>query len=255
MEASSLFWYVFWAGIGGLLVFIGIVAEEVADKHWYKNQESHKCWNRVRFAGIWFGVVLGVLIEVIVAAVTACNEWRNEPLNLPVSTVEVDAQIAVASPFWLQPRPISMEDTSLDLTGKDIHTNLAFFYLVPRYYPQEWGLNGFQNGKSNSIAVEINFEQIGASPIAMLDAFNGRPHPRNPTVKEVLSEIKAMLFYVDFIPTNCSIVGGQAILKVNGFTKEFKIPEQGAETNCGIVYMNPNWHPDPGLYFFATNAP
>jgi hypothetical protein len=58
-----------------------------------------------------------------------------------------------------------------------------------------------------------------------------------------------MQIYVDLIPRNARIVGGQVDLKINEFSKEFVIPPQS--TDATFSAANPN---DRGIYIFATNT-
>ena len=92
MTSGSFFWTVLSAAIGGLIVFFGLVLEQLAEKSWYASVRASKFWKSTKVAGEWL-VLIGVGIEVMVAAVTAANEWGSDPLKKPIASASASASI------------------------------------------------------------------------------------------------------------------------------------------------------------------
>jgi hypothetical protein len=246
------------ASVGGVVVFWGLWIEKRADE---RLEAMHKEPFRVRIIKRlenfgWWVLMAGIAAEIITAftfsARDVYEEWENSPRNQPVSTVEAMAEIAIESPLFPQPRPVPFEDSSLELTGTNIGSGLSFFTLTLRSYPRVIGMNGFQYGKSNAIAVGMEFQEYGTAPVMWLDASNNIINLARPVVSDVLDEVKTMYFYIDFISTNSEILGGQTILRVNGFQKTFRIPKQN---RIPWATTFPAQTDGNGIGFFATNEP
>ncbi|HUA68052.1 MAG TPA: hypothetical protein VMA13_05845 [Candidatus Saccharimonadales bacterium] len=94
MTTVSLFWFVIFAGLGGVVVFIGLLMEKLAEKKKYENISHFRRSKLVREMGERM-VIGGIVIEVAVAAFFAALDWGNEPLNRPIETVSAYARILV----------------------------------------------------------------------------------------------------------------------------------------------------------------
>jgi hypothetical protein len=147
--------------------------------------------------------------------------------------------------------PASLENTYLDLMGTNIYNYSANFgqpfHLVPRTFPREFDHRPFgQNKAFKSFAIELEQYPV---PLFEYENWTNFVKPPKPTVREALAEVHTTQIYVDFIPKNARIIGGHVYLKVNGFAKEFMIPEQNTDTNYST------WNPNAaGVFIFATNA-
>ncbi len=95
MATQSYFGEIILAGIGGLLVVIGLLMEHFGDRDWYEFKHlSEKLSKSVKWIGEWF-VIIGVGIEVVVACFTAASEWQNRPSNKPISSISAQIEFIV----------------------------------------------------------------------------------------------------------------------------------------------------------------
>lgn len=78
METQSYFGEIVVAGIGGLVVVIGLLMEHFGDRDWYEYKHLPEVRSKsVRYIGEWL-VIIGVLVEVVVACKTANDEWLSK---------------------------------------------------------------------------------------------------------------------------------------------------------------------------------
>src|SRR5665213_933756 len=110
MMAQSYFGEIVSAGIGGIVVVVGLLAEHFCDQDWYE----YKCLpetrrKSVKYTGEWF-VIIGVSIEVIVGIGAAIDAWQNDPLNEPISLISAVVRFNVASDGKMHPSSITNEN-------------------------------------------------------------------------------------------------------------------------------------------------
>jgi uncharacterized membrane protein YidH (DUF202 family) len=90
----------FWATIGGIVVFIGLLLEKFAD--WMNDRflgGEHKPHKILELIG-WCVLMFGIFIEVAVAGWSANDAWqtrqmtiRNAPENLPIKSIRAEVNL------------------------------------------------------------------------------------------------------------------------------------------------------------------
>jgi hypothetical protein len=124
------------AGFGGIVVFWGLWIEkragEVLEKM-HKESQRVQTIKRVENVGWWI-LMAGILAEIVTACALATrdvyDEWKNNPLNQPATTVEAVATVEVRGDPPIQNFEF-INGTYMDLwaTGHDVV--LPVFNLVP----------------------------------------------------------------------------------------------------------------------------
>jgi hypothetical protein len=83
MTTGSIFWFVFFAASGGVLVLIGLLMERLSEKDPYKNlSDFRRCKSR-KVWGEWW-VMAGIVVEIAVGIFSAIDAWETNPLNRPI---------------------------------------------------------------------------------------------------------------------------------------------------------------------------
>lgn len=105
MIPQSYFGEIILAGVGGLLVVIGLLMEHFGDRDWYEYKRLPETRSKsLQFIGVWF-VIIGVGVEVVVACITAKSEWQNRPSNRPITSISAVATFRIKGDFSPPPLP------------------------------------------------------------------------------------------------------------------------------------------------------
>lgn len=120
------------AGIGGLIVFVGLLLEKISARDWYRSQSSRKWWTRIGTAG-WCILMIGIALEIGAAVKFAVkddiskkeirkNAEKNDPLNQPITTLTAFANLELTDLRTIVPDPrsptLSIWDSSTATNGK-----------------------------------------------------------------------------------------------------------------------------------------
>jgi hypothetical protein len=223
MEGSSLFWYVFWAGIGGVLVLVGIVVEELSDKPWYKSQESQKRWKRAKALAIWLGVTGGIFIEVIVAGATAYKEWTNSPQNNPPLTVAADAVLEINTPSIKEPT----STTGFRIVSDGSNMSSGGFASMNFFEGSRTLALVLSSDSCDVIQKGTNFDCVIGFRGSPLNLEIKHIAESKQTVGELVSTINDFELLPFCFTNNVKILGGTVNLILNGYVvKTLPIPPQ-----------------------------
>ena len=197
--------------------------------------------------------MLGIVAEVITAALLTIREERNEyktnPLNQPISTVEAIAEVDIAETDTnaLQPDFACLTDSHLSLMGSNIYQD-CYFSLIPRSLPLKFIHRRFSDYKVDYTGFAFDFMENPVLPFEP-DKISTVIQPTTMTLGDALQKVKALQMYFNFIPKNEHILGRDVTLKINGRIMMFKIAEQNTDTNLST------WNPiAPGIFLYATNS-
>lgn len=235
---GSYFWFVAAACVGGIIVFVGILLEVLADKQWFKNVRDLRFWQSAKLWGERI-VLFGILIEVFAAGFAAKDEWqtrqeaiKNSPLNQPVSDVFLIANFMLKTNSFFVPNSI----------GLDMGTSA---FLMENKTPFTISLGSFGLLVSAGGEMSTQSDSSGSHPRLTIKFIpinitgpiqNGVViRTRSPlTVGDVARRIRVIRFSSNLFQTNSEIIGDSAQLFVNG--KDigvFKISPQKAQFDAG----------------------
>jgi hypothetical protein len=212
MATQSLFWTVIFAGAGGVLVFFGLVLEQLSETKLFENIAWFRAWKRIKFWGE-LAVLTGVFIEVIVAGVTAIQEWQNNPMSGNVSEMSAFVYVEVKA----QPPPAHVGFIGgnvgmmllCDDTPNCANGVISHGLMFPLY------ADNFNSGPAARTNASVNpywsyslqFHSEGTAAFVVSKV--GIP------VKQI-NNVKVLRMNLNFLPTNSEIVNGIAELVVNG---------------------------------------
>ncbi|HSY43652.1 MAG TPA: hypothetical protein VK811_07045 [Candidatus Acidoferrum sp.] len=228
MVGNSLFWYVVFAGSGGVLVFVGLLAEQLAEKKWFKNIKSFRRWKYVKAFGEWL-VIGGVFIEIAVAGVSAVNEFEDDPRNQTISSASAFVDLIITeNPRGRFPQPSSDSAESgwwavlYFWTG----TNSSNSILALKTSGQEiswWNMGSESNREWRLLLHE--------DPLNFLTSESDR----NKTLVKQFDDVKALTLSMPFA-TNMVVQTGSVVLTVNDLKWSFEIPKQKPKWNIITMY-------------------
>jgi hypothetical protein len=224
----------FWATIGGICVFIGLMLEKFAE--WMDDRflgGSHKPHKTLESAG-WCILMLGIFVEITVAFWSANDAWqtrqmaiKNDPLNQPIAVLTANAflieqgtnrtkidpglplggAVFVKLHFRCSKRP---ESGSAVL----ICTSCVTYPMTTNSPPTL--------DNNDGICWRLQFSSTG------LEHFGGVIPPKS-TVRDA-SGWDEIEFDAPFLPPNTEIWGGNITLSVNSSANlVFEIPPQRVE--------------------------
>lgn len=220
MTIGSIFWFVFFACVGGIFVLIGLLMEQFSEKKWHKNINDFRGCKRRKFWGEWL-VITGILVEIIVAGWSAKEELLNNPERRPLNSLQATAMLEVnvsnsitwvgstnALPYGTNAYPYGIASCDLgrfsDWKIKPRIRLVASSYNKPIGDPNQFALDFFMPARTNSSGGHP--EEISAKDAEAWDAI----------------EIE-----VPYLPTNTEITGGYVAVSINGsLPNEFVIPKQ-----------------------------
>lgn len=278
--ASSLFWTAFWAGIGGLLVLLGLCLEKKADKKIYRNVSDLRRQKSISEFG-WGILIAGIVVEIVTACVAAVsgniemkqikiNEANNDPLNQPVSDVSAVVRIKLAGTNFIE---LSSRDSSW-IADLNIWQDEAWISeQFKKKTPITIGLNefgSFMAGKDDVSRVDYSHmfasqkngymereiahgyilhfhtdESDGLVPF--VPVFRTTPIK----VRSIIDGVKSLRINADFIPNDAELLGGDAEILINGNIRmDFDIlPQKAFPPPIGLGRVG-----NPGFTMIATNA-
>jgi hypothetical protein len=240
-----MFRFVVTVGSGAVLVLVGLLMEQAAEKSAFKNVKQFRRCKSVKLFGELF-VIFGVLLEVIVAGFSAKDEWLANPLNQPISDISARVMIEV-------------EGTNFDEIDPKRHfrPNVEWVSMMGLVYSGEQPTNGTALGSALLVSSSYIPMLSGAptpSHRAYALRFEALFEPGNKERAGKAGDINRIEFLriaALFLPTNSEILGGNVTLVINADVKrEYKIPPQKK--------FNPKLNPfdnlGQGVVLIATNT-
>lgn len=228
MTSGSLFWTIVIAAIGGALVFVGLLLEQMAEKSWYENARDLKFSRRAKFTGEWL-VIIGVGVEVVVGCNSAIIEWKNDPQKKPIASASAMARII----FKLENKPRSPLDSFFKPSENDtVGWNAGVTF--------ESGSNTLLSLRTTSdvstwnMGSEIEREcriLFKENPLDFLETESDR----NKILVKQFNDVDSVILYVSELQTNTEVVSGNVYLTVNNLKWSFAIPPQ--KTKWGLITM------------------
>jgi hypothetical protein len=228
--SASLFWVSFWACVGGIIVFIGLAMEKIAEwKEKIYSPPFFKPWNWLDVWG-WRLLMLGIAVEIFVSGNAAKHDWEtrqiainNDPQNETVNDVSCDLMLFV-KPFDENKAPkISQTDANIgglifaDLLECDnVCDNCDLLgygsFLSASTYSKEWG----------GIHVVLHWNR---GPFSTID-HSKYPFPETK-VKDLMDLANVLVVRSAFLPTNAVITSCTATVTINSsFRKHFEFSNE-----------------------------
>jgi hypothetical protein len=117
------------ATLGGIIVFVGLLMEKIAER---KNDKYSppffKPSKRLGESG-WYVLMVGIFAEIVIAGVTAIDDWhtrqmaiKNAPENLPIKSMVAEVNLVISetnAPSSDDDQGSALFDGHLDLMNKD----------------------------------------------------------------------------------------------------------------------------------------
>jgi hypothetical protein len=223
----------FWAVVGGFIVFGGLAIEKFAD--WLNERflaPPLKPHSNLEFIG-WCILMFGIAIEIGVAGWSANDAWqtrqmaiKNDPLNQPIAS-------ATARVFLIE--------SGTNTTGFNPNMpNFTFagfvrLYLVSSKQPTNGirlicktfnnfigGNGGYSSGPNNYWELEYGQD---VNPVSEY-GFGPLPNVR------AANACDEVFLSAPFIPPNTEVLGGHVTVTINSVVREFEIPPQTILTSA-----------------------
>jgi hypothetical protein len=239
MGANSLFWYVAFAGSGAVLVFVGLLAEQLAEKAWFKNVKWFRRWKIIKTAGEW-AVIGGVFVEIGVAVISAIDEWENNPRNQLISNISAIADI--------------------ELKGQDTNEIDPHAHIFPKGGMAWIAMISLFDSNTNSVALypgllvsdEFNRVPSWTTERGWNTVYSLRFQLESSGLagtRKLVSEMKRVkIVRIDalFLSPHCSVTWGHVVISANDVQESFEV--------CPQNHPNPDFT-GSGISVFATNRP
>ncbi|HZF00718.1 MAG TPA: hypothetical protein VE344_02370 [Methylomirabilota bacterium] len=237
------FWILFWATIGAIIVFVGLVLEKFADWLNEKFLGGYKPHKTLETFG-WFLLMFGIYIEIVDAGWSANDAWQTRqmanPWNGPISEISARAFISVKDdstpdlPTQGSPRIASLALCQNDVEAKFDATHFGFLD-ADKFVRSGSVLIGNDTVRKRGYSLIFNSEGN-----LVMDSGTGIPIKEIENVKVVRMDLK-------FLAKDSEILGGKVQVVVNGkILGNFQILPQ-IDTNV--------WsEADPLYVVFATNG-
>ena len=256
----------FWAMIGGIAVFIGLLLEKFAE--WMDKRflgGTHKPHKTLESIG-WCILMFGIFIEVVVAGWSANDAWqtrqmaiKNDPRNAIVSDLTADVSIDLRGNNAEWPLYGSRRVADLWLIGTNWHIGLSFLSNFATMESDSFVSDVWADSKSQETSkhyhLRFHTDDMGVdeSTKFFVKASPGVTVPM-PTVRDIIDRVPALLIDAKFIPHDADVTGGAVIFHINGsIPKYFEIfpqkafpPPRGLGTNINTL--------DSGFTLLATNS-
>lgn len=222
MMPQSYFGEIVLAGIGGIVVVVGLLAEHFCDAGWYE----YKCLpearrKSVKYIGELF-VIIGVGIEVFVGIHAAKDAWKNNPLKNPIANASATVRFLVkiksydAPYFPTEPDDIvGWKSQIMFFTG----TNANSTNLVLQMTAFQNDAVVFNRGLPPQRLYQLQFH---TDPL--IDFSNSSGNKNRPA--EILNDVASFILAMPQLETNAEILSGSVIFVSNGKTWTFEIPAQ-----------------------------
>jgi hypothetical protein len=255
----------FWATIGGIAVFIGLLLEKFAE--WMDDRflgGTHKPHKTLESVG-WCILMLGIFVEIAVAAWSANDAWqtrqmaiKSDPLNRPIS--EISATVSIRMKYFTNelPRWRSSAVAWLTFPGTNFHELHGFLQQFELLQSEDFATEISVNAKTHETSkryilhfhvndlAESRFHDIVVhpSPGVLVPA---------PTPKDVINRVPVVQIDAKFIPHDAEVAGGSVTLLMNGnIPRYFEIlPQKAFPPPIGLGTNTD----DCGFTMLATNSP
>ena len=215
-SSGETFWVLFWATIGGILVFLGLIVEKVAE--WMnagflaQPSEPHKKLENVG----WYILMIGILLEIVVGGTTAINDWqtaiKNDPDNSAIATVSAQVLLIEKGTNRVSRDPLGFGQTSLTIGPSE-----QVGYWRPDM-PPNLTCSKCEGIPRNDAAGENEEWILNFSQNIVFPTLNG---PVKTAAKWDAIKLQA-----SFLPDDAVILGGTVRLTINSESKDFGIPLQ-----------------------------
>jgi hypothetical protein len=253
--SSSLlaeFWVSFVAMLGGIVVFVGLLLEKIAERGNDKHSPPFlKPYNRIGECG-WKILMAGIVIEIAVAGISAKVDLetrqmaiKNDPLNQPITSMSASIKLwtTVATSTNRTGRPPAFpfpkKTRSLDVDGSTV--------TLDCFTP--WLKNGKYVSFSHFSLVADDFAIVPTESMqgaVVLIQFHPRPAKRIEETAAgfggekvgVVNEINRFDLYVSWTLKDGIIYGGTLTLVANSTSRDFLIPPQKFSDRITIVASN-----------------
>jgi hypothetical protein len=218
----SVFWPVFVASIGGIIVLTGVFLEVMSEKHSFKNIRSFRRWETAKCWGEWM-VVFGILLEVTDGGMTAANQWINDPMKRPIALASARVSMIVKTrsnmvPLFINPEQIRAGIyIGLSFCRDSVSNNLLSLEAVPTHDLTSWRM-----GTTNQQDVIMRFNEGDT----MLDLMDDKWSKRSATTVRQIAEANVVILHLPDMETNAEVLSGVVVLNVNDSTWRFEIPRQ-----------------------------
>jgi hypothetical protein len=237
MTTNSLFWFVVYAGLGGLFVFVGLLMEKFWEKKWHSNISDFRRSKTIREIGEWI-VIGGIVAEIIVAVSFAKVDWENDPLNRPIRDMAAVVSIKVKGGNY-------KELDTKSMTGGKMSWVALLKMFGANDQPLNVGVDTLFSDNFSTLYVQHSLNSDRVYSLRFAAEMIGS-NPKEKPAKEI-NKIDKIGMEAFFLPPSVEILGGDVELIVNSdIRKTFKI----------IPQKNRNKNETFGKYFFliiATN--
>jgi hypothetical protein len=256
------------AMLGGMVVFVGLVMEKIAEHGDDKYSPPFlKPYKRLGKWG-WIVLMIGIVLEVGVAGWSASVDWqtrqmaiKNDPLDQPIADVTAIVILDVKGTNLFRPSPdfprnsysiISFYETNIYYYGTNgirADTGLDLAATDARAYPHLVRGN-LTSRAPNFYGYALKFERV-TMPFGEYNDLTTTNDmiPPTPTVREVITKFKIIQIYIDFIPKNSELFKGYARVFINGIRQDYLISV--LKTDKQLSELNPGTQ---GIFLFATNT-
>ena len=209
----------FWATIGGIIVFIGLLLEKFAD--WMNDRflgGTDKPHKNLELAG-WCILMFGIFIEIAVAGWSANDAWqtrqmaiKNNPNNFPIASVSAQVLLVEKGTNCVPRDPLGFGQTSLTI-GSSEQTSFWRPDMAPNLTCSKCDSIQRNDPDGENMDWILSFNQNVIFP-----SFNGSV--------EDAAKWDVIKLQASFLPDDAVILGGTVRLTINSTFKDFVIPLQ-----------------------------
>jgi hypothetical protein len=223
------------ASLGGLLVFAGLWMEHRNPDAIFSNMAAMRRFEWRSQWG-WRVLMLGIAVETAVAGWSALDEWKNNPLNRPISDISAVAIIELKGSGIKEVIPNEQPPWDAWFLLRDSYTNSTDFnavMLISDGFSKIFAFTA-ERGNNTQYSLRFHMEDLGMNP--------------SKKMAKAIKNIKSLSLNILFLPTNSEVTWGRVTLLVNSQVQQtFEIPHQE-----NLHSMFPGMS---GIMVFATNAP
>ncbi len=255
----------FWAMIGGIAVFIGLLLEKFAgwmdDRFLGGTYKPHKTLESIG----WSILMLGIFAEIAVAGWSANDAWqtrqmatKNDPLNRPISEMSATVSIRMKNGSNELPRWGGPAVAWMNLRGTNFHQLPSFLQtfglLISDDFVTEISVDAQSHETSKRYFLRFHMDDQEESSFTDIIV---HPSPGvlvpMPTPKDVMNGIAVLQIDAKFIPHDAEVAGGSVILLMNGNVRKYFeiLPQKAFPASIGLGTNTDN----SGFTMLATNSP
>jgi hypothetical protein len=237
MAASSLsegeVAILFWATIGGIAVFIGLLLEKFAE--WMDDRflgGTHKPHKTLESIG-WSILMLGIFAEIAVAGWSANDAWqtrqmaiKNDPNNFPIASVSAQVLLVEKGTNRVPRDPLGFGQTSLTIGSSE---QIGFWRpnMAPNLTCSKCDSIKRNDPDGENMDWILSFNQNIVFP-----TFNG-------SVKDA-AKWDAIKLQASFLPDDAVILGGTVRLTINSTFRDYIIPAQTIKHSADLEEFSKN---------------